>query len=69
MAGLKCYEWNKKKTLTISDALKKVLKLTHPESSDLAFLYGTIVTDGKDQYCEDVTWNVCVFAEREVIVF
>ena len=48
------------------DTLKKQLKLTHPDSEDLAFLYGTIVTDGKDQYSEDVSWNVCVFAEREV---
>ncbi|XP_063425578.1 trans-L-3-hydroxyproline dehydratase-like [Mytilus trossulus] len=49
-----------------TDALKKQLKLTHPDSEDLAFLYGTIVTDGKDQYSDDVSWNVCVFAEREV---
>lgn len=44
------------------DILRKQLKLSHPENSDLAFLYGTIVTDDDS----DVGWNCCVFAEREV---
>jgi hypothetical protein len=34
--------------------------------SDLAYLYGTIVTDGKDEYSQEITANCCVFAEREV---
>ena len=38
----------------------------HPENSDLAYLYGTIVTDGKDEYSQEITANCCVFAEREV---
>lgn len=48
--------------------MKKQVKLYHPESSDLAFLYGTILTDGKDEYSEKPTANVCVFADRQVIV-
>lgn len=42
------------------------VKLHHPTSDDLAFLYGTILTDGKDQYSEEATANVCVFAEAQV---
>ncbi len=43
----------------------KSIPLAHPDSDDLAFLYGTIITDGgngKDR----PTQNVCVFADREV---
>ncbi|KAK3596021.1 hypothetical protein CHS0354_032544 [Potamilus streckersoni] len=50
----------------ISGALKKVVKLEHPESKDLAFLYGTILTDGKDELLEEESRNICVFADREV---
>lgn len=39
--------------------------LTHPDSPDLAFLYGTILTDGGDGR-DAPSVNVCVFAEREV---
>jgi hypothetical protein len=48
------------------------IQLHHPFSPDLAFLYGTIVTDGGDHtisgsdYDLDVTSNICVFAEKEV---
>lgn len=42
------------------------MKLHHPTSDDLAFLYGTILTDGKDNYSSDATANVCVFAEAQV---
>lgn len=45
-----------------TDVLRKQLTISHPESDDLAFLYGTIVTDDTD----DVWWNFCVFAENEV---
>lgn len=44
------------------------VKLHHPTSDDLAFLYGTILTDGKDGYSSDATANVCVFAEAQVLV-
>ena len=51
---------------TISSAVKKQFKIGHPESADLGFLYGTILTDGKDDFCEKPTFNTCVFADREV---
>ena len=43
------------------------MKLHHPTSDDLAFLYGTILTDGKDAYSTDPTANMCVFAEAQVL--
>jgi len=39
--------------------------LDHPDDRDLAFLYGTILTDGGDGKAKP-SINVCVFAEREV---
>ncbi len=51
-----------------ADALTQAAKsipLTHPEFDDLAFLYGTIITDGGDGR-DAPTKNVCVFADREV---
>jgi trans-L-3-hydroxyproline dehydratase len=50
----------------ISSAVKKSVQLEHPESADLAFLYGTILTDGKDEYSEQPTANLCIFADCEV---
>lgn len=50
----------------ISQAVRKALKLSHPDSDDLAFLYGTILTDGGDHYSSDPTANICVFADRQV---
>ncbi|XP_039548265.1 trans-L-3-hydroxyproline dehydratase [Pimephales promelas] len=50
----------------VSDAVKSQVKLHHPVSEDLAFLYGTIITDGKDAYSEEPTTNVCVFADAQV---
>ncbi|XP_060068933.1 trans-L-3-hydroxyproline dehydratase-like [Ylistrum balloti] len=52
-----------------TDALKKKVKITHPENDDLAFLYGTIVTDGQDGQdgnSDTPSSNVCVFAERQI---
>lgn len=43
------------------------MRLSHPVSDDLAFLYGTILTDGKDNYSTDPTANICVFAEAQVL--
>src|SRR4051794_23298556 len=37
----------------------------HPDADDLAFLYGTILTDGGDGAGEPTT-NVCVFADGQV---
>ncbi|MET1026537.1 MAG: proline racemase family protein, partial [Dongiaceae bacterium] len=35
---------------TVTAAVKQQVQLDHPESEDLAFLYGTILTDGADDY-------------------
>ncbi|NIA70851.1 proline racemase family protein [Pelagibius litoralis] len=42
------------------------ISLAHPDDPDLAFLYGTIFTDGRDAYEADASRNVCVFAGRQV---
>jgi proline racemase len=50
----------------VSEAAKAQIKLDHPDEPDLAFLYGSILTDGKDAFSAEPTANICVFAEREV---
>ncbi|XP_056619923.1 trans-L-3-hydroxyproline dehydratase [Triplophysa dalaica] len=50
----------------VTQAVKSQVKLSHPVSEDLAFLYGTILTDDKDVYSEEPTANVCVFADAQV---
>ncbi|XP_047922119.2 trans-3-hydroxy-L-proline dehydratase [Anser cygnoides] len=50
----------------VMEAVKKQFQLHHPESEDLAFLYGTILTDGKDAFSEEPTTNICVFADEQV---
>ncbi|XP_010199260.2 trans-3-hydroxy-L-proline dehydratase isoform X1 [Colius striatus] len=50
----------------VTEAVKEQFKLHHPESEDLAFLYGTILTDGKDTFSEEPTTNICVFADEQV---
>jgi proline racemase len=50
----------------ITKAVQAQIRLDHPDDADLAFLYGTILTDGKDAYAGEPTANICVFAEREV---
>lgn len=50
----------------ITQAAKQAVPLHHPDDHDLAFLYGTILTDGADDHSEEPTANICVFAEREV---
>lgn len=49
---------------TISQTVRKQNTLSHPDSEDLAFLYGTILTDGCDD--SESTDNICVFADKEV---
>ena len=49
----------------VSRAAKAAIPLAHPDDADLAFLYGTILTDGGDGR-DRPSVNVCVFAEREV---
>nr|XP_022304289.1 trans-L-3-hydroxyproline dehydratase-like [Crassostrea virginica] len=49
-----------------TDVLRKHLELSHPETEGVSFVYGTILTDGNDDFSEDITDTMCVFAEREV---
>jgi proline racemase len=42
------------------------IPLSHPDADDLAFLYGSILTDGRDEYSDQPTRNICVFADRQV---
>lgn len=50
----------------ITDRVKRDFPLAHPDHSDLAFLYGTILTDGGNGSGGVATRNICVFAEAEV---
>jgi trans-L-3-hydroxyproline dehydratase len=50
----------------LTDRVKAEFPLSHPDHNDLAFLYGTILTDGGDGSEGRATKNVCVFAEAEV---
>lgn len=49
----------------LSEAVRRDYSIEHPDSQDLGFLYGSILTDGGDG--DGVpTRNVCVFANAEV---
>jgi proline racemase len=50
----------------ITRATAAAIDLDHPDDPDLAFLYGTILTDGRDALENAPTRNICVFAERQV---
>ncbi|XP_072049433.1 trans-L-3-hydroxyproline dehydratase-like isoform X2 [Amphiura filiformis] len=50
----------------VSNAVKEQVKLRHPDDKDLAFLYGTIITDGNDEWSDEPTANMCVFAKAQV---
>ncbi|MCO5069940.1 MAG: proline racemase family protein [Rhizobiaceae bacterium] len=50
----------------ITKHVAATVPLHHPDDADLAFLYGTILTDGGDGAGSSPSRNVCVFAEREV---
>ncbi|SOE17935.1 proline racemase [Hoeflea halophila] len=50
----------------LTSAAQAAVPLSHPEADDLAFLYGTILTDGRDAFTDQPTRNICVFAERQV---
>jgi proline racemase len=51
---------------TLTGRLKQDFALSHPDHADLAFLYGTILTDGREADPDAVTRNICVFAEAQV---
>ena len=40
------------------------VKLCHPDSDDLAFLYGTIVTDGEDEWSDKPTAHILCFGSN-----
>jgi proline racemase len=50
----------------ISEAVKKQIEITHPDESDLGFLYGTILTDGGTGAEGIASANICVFANSQV---
>ena len=51
----------------LTEAVRGTVQLNHPDSKDLSFLYGTVLTDGQDKFDVDIpTNNTCVFADREV---
>ena len=49
----------------IAEAAAKAVPIEHPDEPDLAFLYGTILTDGGDGAAIP-SRNVCVFAGRQI---
>ena len=49
----------------VTETARTQAPLSHPDDPDLAFLYGTILTDGGDGEGAP-SRNLCVFAEREV---
>jgi trans-L-3-hydroxyproline dehydratase len=50
----------------LSEAVRAAVPLHHPEHDDLAFLYGSILTDGRERAEEGPSRNICVFADAEV---
>ena len=50
----------------LTRAVQAAIPLSHPDAEELAFLYGSILTDGDDAFSERATRNICVFAERQV---
>jgi proline racemase len=50
----------------LTEAARAAVPLSHPDARDLAFLYGSILTDGHDGSAGVATRNVCVFADAEV---
>lgn len=50
----------------VTEAVREAVPLDHPDHADLAFLYGTILTDGNDVWNEGPTRNVCIFADAQL---
>ncbi len=48
----------------LTDAVRAGPPITHPSEPDLGFLYGTIVTDEAGP--EETSFNLCIFAERQI---
>jgi Proline racemase len=49
----------------LTEAVRREVALAHPDHENLAFLYGSILTDGGDGRAQP-TRNICVFADAEV---
>lgn len=49
----------------LTRAVRAAFPITHPDHDDLAFLYGSILTDGGDGAAAP-SRNICVFADRQV---
>ncbi|XP_071483999.1 trans-L-3-hydroxyproline dehydratase-like [Diadema antillarum] len=52
--------------IAVAKAVGSAVNLTHPTDPDLATLYGTIVTDGKDEWSLEPSVNICVSATGQV---
>ncbi|WP_395709985.1 proline racemase family protein [Reyranella sp.] len=50
----------------IALAAAKAIAIDHPDEPDLAFLYGTILTDGEEGAEGRPSRNVCIFAGRQI---
>ncbi len=50
----------------IARAAAQAVPIEHPDEPDLAFLYGTILTDGGDGGGGVPSRNVCIFAGRQI---
>lgn len=48
----------------LSGAVREHVEIAHPDAGDLGYLYGSVLTDGRDG--GPVTANVCVFADSQV---
>ncbi len=56
----------KQAATALTEAVKETVPLDHPDHKDLAFLYGSILTDGADEWNEAPTKNVCIFADAQL---
>jgi len=50
----------------LTRAVNEAVRVEHPIEADLSFLYGSILTDGRERPGEGPSANVCVFANAEV---
>lgn len=50
----------------LTQAVRRTIAVRHPLANDLSFLYGSILTDGRDTAEAGTSRNVCVFADAEV---
>jgi proline racemase len=50
----------------LTEKVKAEFPLSHPDHADLAFLYGSILTDGAEAFSSEPTKNICIFADAQV---